>query len=123
MKRFTAVVGCIILAAVVFSADQEVAVYVDGAKMDFEPPAQVRDGKTYAPLRASAEAVSASVKWMAEQQMAVICRGASCVAIKRDQGIIVQDHLLVPLRLLSEAVGSQVRWDGDNKAVRIKSSQ
>lgn len=123
MKRFTIVLACLILGAAIAFADQEVAVYVDDKKMNFEPPAQVRAGRTYAPLRASAEAIGASVKWMTEQQMAVICRGPSCVAIRRDQGIIVQDHLLVPLRLLSEATGGEVDWDNKNKAVRITSPQ
>ncbi len=123
MKRFTIVLTCVILAAVIVLADQEVAVYIDGKKMNFEPAAQVRDGKTYAPLRSSAEAIGASVKWMAEQQMAVICRGPSCVAIRRGQGVIVQDHLLVPLRLLSEATGGDVRWDNKNNAVHITGSQ
>jgi hypothetical protein len=119
MHRLLIAVLCIALVGTAVVADQIVSVYVDAQKKDFSPDARVRDGRTYAPLRAAAESVGADVKWMAEQQMAVVCNGPTCVAIKRSDGIIVDDHLLVPLRVLSEAVGCSVTWDGQAKAVRI----
>lgn len=120
MHRLTAVVICIALVVTVAGAEQIVSVYVDGQMKEFEPAARVQDGRTYAPLRASAESVGASVKWMPEQQMAVVCQDEACVAIQRTDGIIVEDRLLVPLRLLSEAVGCSVEWDAESRAVRIQ---
>lgn len=114
---FVALVITLVLTAL--AADQIVSVYIDGERQSFDPAARVHDGRTYAPLRASSESVGADVDWKAEQQMAVICRGASCVAIQKSDGIIVDDHLLVPLRILSEAVGCSVEWDAQAKAVRI----
>ena len=53
--------------------------------------------------------------------MAVICRGPACVPIKKSDGIIVDNQLLVPLRLLGEALGAEVAWDANKRAVLIKS--
>ena len=111
----------LLLVACVAGADDTVAVYVDGKKGDFKPAARVRDGKSYAPLRAISEALGAEVEWNAAAQMAIICRGNLCVAIKKSDGIIVENHLLVPLRLLSEALGALISWDSTRRAVVIKS--
>ncbi len=103
-------------------ADDVVAVYVDGKKTDFKPAARVRDGKSYAPLRAISEALGAEVEWNTAAQMAIICRGNFCVPIKKSDGIIVDNHLLVPLRILGEALGAKVSWDSTRRAVVIKSA-
>lgn len=100
-------------------ADTLVDVYVDGAKKNLQPQARVRDGVTYAPLRAAGNAVGADIKWDAQAQAAIVCAGTTCTRIKKSQGIIVNDSLLIPLRLMAEAVGADVKWDGAAKAVRI----
>lgn len=120
MPRILAVVICLAVLVTAVGADQLVSVYIDGQKKDFDPAARVRQGRTYGPLRASAESVGASVKWMPKQQMAVVCQDEACVAIQRSDGIIVDDHLLVPLRLLGEAVGCSVAWDARTRSVRIQ---
>lgn len=120
MLRMLAIAICLTVLITAVAADQIVSVYVDGHEKNFDPAARVQDGRTYAPLRASAESVGATVKWMAQQQMAVVCQDQACVAIQRSDGIIVDDHLLVPLRLLGEAVGCSVRWDAETRSVRIQ---
>lgn len=118
--RFAVAALFLIIAAQAFCADI-VDVYVDGAKKHFKPAARVVAGKTYAPLRATAESFGGEVTWYEDAKLASICRGSSCVPIRQDQGIIVDNQLLIPLRLLGEALGADVKWDAQNKAVRIKS--
>jgi hypothetical protein len=100
-------------------ADTLVDVYVNGNKQDFSPAARVREGKTYAPLRAAAEAVGAEVKWIEAQQVAIICQADACAIIRKQQGIIVSGRLLIPVRLMAEALDAIVSWDGQRKAVMI----
>ena len=121
MRKVAAIVVALIAVSAGMCADALVDVYVDGKKVDFKPQARVRAGTTYAPLRATAESLGADVKWHAEQQMAVLCRGSSCVQVMKSEGIIVADQMLVPLRILSEALGAEVEWDGARRAVSIKS--
>ncbi|MCD6351131.1 MAG: copper amine oxidase N-terminal domain-containing protein [Armatimonadetes bacterium] len=113
----------VVVAGSVPAEDMLVTVYVDGKAQDFSPQARVRDGKTYAPLRAAAEAVGAHVSWQAASGMAVVCVGNQCVPVRKDQGIVVDNHLLIPLRLMAEALQCEVTWDGKNKAVHISTKK
>jgi hypothetical protein len=99
--------------------DAIVSVYVDGKLVSMSPAARVRGGTTYAPLRAAATAVGASVKWQAASQTAIVCSGDRCVPIRKSQGIIVDDQLLIPVRAMSEALACEVKWDAGARAVRI----
>ncbi len=101
------------------AADQIVKLYSGGKLVPCDPAARVREGVTYAPLRAAAEAVGAHVEWKAASQMALVCTDAQCVSVRKNQGIIVDGSLLIPVRLLSEALGRDVTWDAAAKAVRI----
>src|SRR4030067_603226 len=85
------------------AADTPVKVYVDNCLKQFDPPAIVREGKTYVPLRAGAEAVGAKVRWEASTRRAFVTSSSRSVMIRESQGIIVKDRLLVPLRLMGEA--------------------
>ena len=121
MRRMLLLVACLLIVTVHASVDEIVSVLVDGKQVNFKPDARVRDGRTYAPLRETSEALGAGVKWNAQTQMAIICRGNACVPIKKSDGIIVDNQLLVPLRILGEALGAEVAWDAGKRAVLIKS--
>jgi hypothetical protein len=108
------------VAASAWSADQLVSLYANGKKVACNPEARVRDGVTYAPLRTAATAVGAHVEWNAAAQSATICLSDRCVPIKASQGIMVNNSMLIPVRLMSEALGRPVAWDPAAKAVRIK---
>jgi len=110
----------IVAAATAWPADQLVSVYVGGKQVAMEPSARIRDGVTYGPLRAAAEAVGAHVEWSAASRTATICTTTRCVPIKQSQGIMVGNSILIPVRLMSEALGRKVTWDAAAKAVRIQ---
>lgn len=115
------VVGMLLFIAVcAWSADQLVSLYAGGKKINCQPAARVRNGVTYAPLRAAGDAVGAHVTWNASSQSATVCLSDRCVPIRANQGIMVQNSLLIPVRLMSEALGRQVTWDAAAQAVRIK---
>jgi len=119
MKRVVMALTLAVVLAASAYADTLVDVYVNGNKQDFWPAARVREGTTYAPLRAAAEAVGAEVKWIEAQQVAIICQADACVIIRKQQGIIVSGRLLIPVRLMAEALDAKVFWDGQRKAVMI----
>ncbi len=118
--RWAAILAGLIMALASSAwADTLVGVYVNSMKQNFSPAARVREGTTYAPLRAAAEAVGADVKWIESQQLAIICQADACAIIRKEQGIIVSGRLLIPVRLMAEALDAQVSWDGKRKAVMI----
>jgi hypothetical protein len=104
------------------SQEQLVTVYVDGQRADFRPPARVRQGVAYAPLRAAAQALGAKVQWLPKGQLAVLCKGNQCVPIHKNQGIVVQGSLLVPLRVLAEALHCTVRYEAATQAIYLSAS-
>lgn len=109
------------LATAALAADQMVSLYVGGKLVKCDPAARVRDGVTYAPLRAAAEAVGMEVKWDAAGQTASLCAPGRCVLpIKASQGIMVNGGLLIPVRLLGQALGRPVSYDPEAQAVRVK---
>ena len=112
-------VGMLGILAGAVAADALVDVYVDGNKQSFDPGARLRAGTTYAPLRAAVEAVGASVEWVEAEQLAVVQKGEQTANIKKSQGIIVAGRLLIPLRLMAEALHIEVAWDSSRKAVMI----
>lgn len=113
--------GALLLSlSAALAADLLVNVYVGGERMNFSPQARVRNGVTYAPLRAAAESVGAHVEWSAANRTATICADDRCVPIRQNQGIMVGSSMLIPVRLMSEALGREVTWDKNASAVRIK---
>ncbi len=119
MKRVVMALTLAVVLAASAYADTLVGVYVNGTKQDFSPAARMREGTTYAPLRAAAEAVGAEVKWIESEQLAIICQADACAIIRKQQGIIVSGRLLIPVRLMAEALDAKVSWDGQRKAVLI----
>lgn len=107
------------LVGAALAADVPVKVYVNGRQQNYNPPAILRGGSVYVPLRAGAQSLGLEVKWHADTQAAQICSDTTCVLIPRKQGIIVNGSLLLPLRKMGEATGAKVTWDAAAKAVRI----
>lgn len=122
MLRYTAILllGAVWLTSVA-AEDLTVKVYVNGKLQQYDPAALVRAGKTYVPLRQGANSLGCHVKWIPEQSVAQVCTEDTCVLIPKSKGIIVDGRLLLPLRLMGEALGAKVAWDSAAKAVRIKS--
>lgn len=119
-----ALMACAMLLALGLGAgaqDVAVSVYVNGKLQKYDPPALVRDGVTYVPLREGAVSLGLDVKWMPELNAAQVCDDVSCVIIPKNEGIIVKGRLMLPLRKMGEFMGARVTWDGARKAVLIQS--
>jgi hypothetical protein len=107
------------ITTAVLAADVPVKVYVNGALQSYNPPAVMRGGTVYVPLRAGAKSLGINVKWHTDTQSAQICTDKGCTLIRKSQGITVNGSLLLPLRKMGEATGAKTVWDGPNKAVCI----
>lgn len=123
MRRASIFVASICLALSIaasgWAADNIVSLWVGNKQVPCKPAPRERDGVTYAPLRAAVAAVGGKLTWNPKTGAADVCTADRCVSIKKSQGITVAGSLLVPVRLLSEALGRQVTWDAHAKAVRI----
>ncbi len=119
MTRVLLTLLILVVSVTVFAADVPVKVYVDGKLQTYSPPAILRGGSVYVPLRAGAKSLGIDVRWIAASQTAQICTDIGCTLIPKSDGIIVNGSLLLPLRKMGEATGAKVSWDPAEKAVRI----
>lgn len=149
MKKFisaiiAATMSVSIMAAV--SADNNPTVYVDNAEVVFpDQKAEIVDDRTLVPVRGIFEMIGASVKWDGDTRTVQIdsADNKTRVYIAIDDEImklykfkdifssdetlivldvapqILNDRTMVPLRAISEALGTEVIWDPEAYAVYI----
>ncbi|MEK4478654.1 copper amine oxidase N-terminal domain-containing protein [Paenibacillus sp. FSL R5-0876] len=119
-----------------FADDSDLKCYLDGKQLHFNVSPILKDGVTYVPMRSIFEALGATIKWdnHAKSVSAVkgdinifylVKEGRVIVNAKENEhvlkGINFQNNTLVPLRFISEVLGSSVTWDEGAKSIYITS--
>ncbi|MBQ7039078.1 MAG: copper amine oxidase N-terminal domain-containing protein, partial [Clostridia bacterium] len=112
----------------------DIAVCLNGNWLQFDVAPVIINGRTMVPFRAIFEALGCVVTWDDETKTAGGRRngteislpiGDTNVTVNRrvqtlDQpAMLLNSRTMVPLRFVSEALGAQVNWDGENKNVSI----
>jgi hypothetical protein len=113
-----------------------VHVFVDGQPVTFDVPPQIDNGRVLVPLRGVFERLGATVDWNSQTQTVYAQRGGTYVSIVigSPQAIVdgqpvpidapamlVGDRTMVPLRFVSQTLGSTVNWDASSSTVAIAS--
>lgn len=95
---------------------------------------QIISGRTYVPLRATGDVFKAEVLWDAAQKKVTYNMGETTIELwigkntanvngksvaLQNPPIIVNSSTYVPLRFVSEQLGSKVEWDQNSKTVTI----
>lgn len=125
------------------AAFAQVSLIIDGEEISSEPVLLV-DGRTMVPLRVVSEELGATVNWIGELKKIEIVNGSKTAEMRigdhlasydQEQGsyeaidvapLLVGEGMeaktYVPLRLVSNALGVAIDWDGDKKEVLVDSS-
>jgi N-acetylmuramoyl-L-alanine amidase len=119
-----------------FCAEFPVGLLLDGLPVESDVPPLIVRERTLIPARALFELMGASVSWNEEtRQVAVIATNAA-VTLTIDAfeyaingniypadvpPLIVGDRTLIPVRVVAESMGSEVRWDDSARTVAISS--
>lgn len=122
------------------AAVTQVQVTLDGALLECDVPAFIRDGRTMVPVRAVAEKLGAEVKWFAEtSEVAIILNGrtvrlkiGSAQALVNGEQVTLYsgvpamianyngiERTMVPLRFVSEQLGVWVNWNQESGTAEI----
>ena len=126
MKRFLIAV-CIVavIFSVVASAKEEITVFVDDQRIEFDVSPAIVDSRTIVPLRAIFEALGATVEWDGATSTCTAKRGDDTVKLTVGEDVmyvngegkkldvtamLVNDRTMVPLRAVSEAFDCKVTW-------------
>lgn len=116
---------------------QNITVTIDGEQLQTDQAPIIYNSRTLVPLRSIFEALGAEVNWyQAYGSISCYRNDASLSLTVNDHyayingsqiyidqpPIIVNNRSLVPVRVVSEALGATVTWDGDSRSVTIESN-
>lgn len=116
---------------------QNIAVTIDNEQLQTDQPPIIQNGRTLVPLRSIFEALGAEVSWYQSTGSIYCYRNDASISLTVNDHyayingsqvyvdqppIIVNSRTLVPVRVVSEALGATVVWDNDNRAVIITSN-
>lgn len=135
-KTLVFIVTLLLAMSLARIAHSEPRVLLDGQAIVFDVPPVIVEGRTLVPLRAIFEALGAEVGWDGNTQTVTATKATTEIkliiggqAYKNGQLVtldvpakIVDGRTMVPLRFVSEAMGSQVDWDGNTQIITITSS-
>ncbi|OXS61682.1 hypothetical protein B1A99_03445 [Cohnella sp. CIP 111063] len=100
----------------------------NGEQMDNDVAPYIAGGRTMMSLRAVAEALDASVSWIAATRTVVITKGSVTLRLVIDEqlpdgmgsaALSPAGRTFVPIRYISEKLGANVVWDAKKKTVNI----
>jgi len=116
-------------------ADQQITVMLDGEKLNFDVSPILENGRVMVPMRVIFEALDAWVEWDNDTGTITANNDNNTVrltvgkrkaeingdAVKLDVPVkVFQGRTLVPLRFVSEALGTEVEWQEKSQTVVIK---
>ncbi len=122
-------VGIITLTIDSFDADK------DGNTVKLVSPATIVESRTLVPVRFISETMGAKVTWNAEKREVGIKNDEFDIKLIIDSNRatvngrvslldspprIINNSTMVPIRFISETMGSEVEWDGEARQVKIK---
>ena len=120
------------------AAQQEcpIRVFLDGVNIEFDADPRIINDRVMVPVRAILEAMDATVEWdgirvitavTAEGDTIILEIGGYTVGVNNNDfeidiaAQIIEDRTFVPVRVISEATGRTVEWDGDARVVYVRS--
>ncbi|MTI84936.1 MAG: peptidase C11 clostripain [Firmicutes bacterium] len=127
----------ILLFGGIAEANQEIPVYINGQVKSFNPAPQIMSGNTLVPMRAFFEALGAEVKWEGSTRTVTGIRGDTEVVLQIDNKTayvndvgrslsvpaqLLNDSTFIPLRIVGEALGDKVVWNGETGSIHITSN-
>ncbi len=118
--------------------DYSIGVFMRGKHVDFNKydgvmPEIVND-RTLIPLRAVSETLGAEVEWNGEDKSVTVTYGDNSIVITvgnmtalvngeeveiDSPALIKKDRVLVPIRVIAEALGLKVEWDDESNSVIV----
>lgn len=150
LKKNSVYLTVLILAAIILGqwgnpqglAANDIRLVIDGSAIETSPQPFIHNDRTLVPLRVISEQLGAEVGWNNEDRTVHIKKGDRSVLLRIDSRLveydragektynisdvapfIVEDRTVVPLRLISNALGVDIGWDNDTRTVHIDSSK
>jgi hypothetical protein len=114
-----------------------IVIKINGKIMIADQKPIIINGRAVVPLRSIFEALGANIQWDGKNSTVHATKGKKKVrlkigdlkasvdgrTVKLDQkAVIINNRTMVPVRFVSEALGSKVEWDAKNLTIHIKTN-
>ncbi len=118
------------------ASSDDIKVYVNGHKLIFDDPPVIQNDRTLVPLRAIFEAMGVPVYWDDNSNTVIAIKddvkikltiGSATPTINGKQyridapPRIINGRTFVPLRFISDALGSDIDWFGNSRTIMVNS--
>lgn len=138
---FLLTLGITLGAASSGKAVGEIRLIIDGELIKTTPSPVLKDDRTLIPIRLVSEKLGAQVEWNEQNRTVHIVKGHRAVLLRIDNRLveyntdekifdlcdvppqITDGRTFVPLRLVSNALGVAVSWDGTTRTVYVDSTK
>lgn len=140
-KKIAMLLSALILSCSFLTAQpaqaQDIIVTIDGEQLQTDQAPIIQTGRTLVPLRSIFEALGAEVTWYQASGSIYCYRNDASISLTVNDHyayingsqvyidqppIIVNNRTLVPVRVVSEALGATVVWDNVDRTVTITSN-
>ena len=141
MKKLTFIflVICFVFNSTVFASG--ISVEIDSKNIDFDVPPIIENNRTLVPMRKIFEELGCDVEWLSDSQTVIATKNSKIIALQIGKNKIIATDIemgentiteidtapiihngrtLVPVRVISEALGCSVEWDSESQTVIIK---
>jgi hypothetical protein len=124
------------------SADTEIQLIADGKNITTDVSPMIKNDRMLVPIRVISEEMGAEVTWNNQDRTVFVEKGNRSLLLQIDKHLveysvnneesyglsdvaplIVSDRTLVPVRLVSNALGVGVHWDENTRTVTVSSSE
>src|SRR5665648_763406 len=122
------------------NAESNIKLIVDGNDITYLSSPILENDRTLVPIRFISEEIGAIVTWDGENRTVLVQKDNKSVFLKIDKRLIdynngsffqlsdvapmiINDRTYVPLRLISNALGLGIEWDGETRTVYVDSSK
>lgn len=138
MKKILAFLCVFMTVSRAAFAEEEIAVFLNGNKIEFDQPPIIVNDRTLVPMRAVFESFGLMVQWFEDEQRVTAFDENIKITFVIDKPYIyinddkteldvaptiVGDRTLVPLRAIGESLDGEVKWDGGTRTVTITASE
>ncbi len=120
------------------SASSDIKLFINGKSVESDVAPIAVDGRTMVPARSMFERLGAEVTWIGSRQQIIIRSSKTKIVLNLGSNLayvndkevemdvepmVVESRTLIPVRFVSEKLGYDVLWKGEDNAVHINTSK
>ena len=142
MKKILQVLSILMTILLLFSYayayESDIKIYCDGVLLQTDSPPVLASDRTFVPIRHIMTAFGADVKWVERLREVIVTKSDTTIRLSVDKNtawingapiyvdsapFIVNDRVMVPLRLIAENLEYEVTYDENTREIKINTPQ